>query len=191
MKFTIDKKELFSIPNCLSYIRLMLLPCFIYIYLHAQSNADYMVASAIILISGLTDFADGFIARKFNMITELGKALDPFADKCTQIAIAFCLMFRYPFMIALFLLLFVKDGFIAICSYRLLKKDRKLDGAKWAGKVATAVFYVSMVILIMFPSLDMILVNLLIALSIFFMAVAFVSYTKIFMEMFHEVNQHE
>lgn len=78
------KKQIFSIPNILSYIRFILAFLFAYVYLNANETKDYYIAAIIIAISGLTDCMDGFIARKFNMITEVGKIVDPIADKVTQ-----------------------------------------------------------------------------------------------------------
>ncbi|MEG0265517.1 MAG: CDP-alcohol phosphatidyltransferase family protein [Erysipelotrichaceae bacterium] len=185
----IKKSEIFSIPNCLCYMRLLLLPIFIYVYVNANSNYDYIIASGIIFLSGITDFADGFIARKFNMITELGKALDPFADKCTQVAIAFCLMFRFHYAIPLFIILVLKDGFLGISSLIMYRHGRKLDGAQWYGKIATAVFYVSMVILIIWVKIPLMIANILIMISIIFMLIAFVLYIKIYREMFQELKK--
>ncbi len=71
----LSAKEIFSIPNILSYIRIILIPVFIYLYVTAENTTDYYIAAAVILFSGITDFADGLIARKFNMITELGTLL--------------------------------------------------------------------------------------------------------------------
>lgn len=115
-------KEIWSIPNILSYIRLLLIPIFVYIYITANSTSDYYVAALIILLSGLTDMLDGLIARKFNQITELGKTIDPIADKLTQAAIVGCLMFRYDYMWILVLLLVVKELFMGINGLILLKK---------------------------------------------------------------------
>lgn len=95
----IQKREIFSIPNVLGYIRILLIPLFVWRYLTAQSGADYYTAAGIVLLSGLTDLFDGLIARRFHMITELGKVLDPIADKLTQAAIVFCLMFRVRWMV--------------------------------------------------------------------------------------------
>ena len=70
------------IPNILTIIRFFLIPFIIIFAL--QSN--YIVATIFLILSGITDIADGFIARKFNFITDFGKLMDPLADKCTQIA---------------------------------------------------------------------------------------------------------
>ena len=92
------RKELFLIPNLLCYLRLLLLPVFAVFY----SCEEYVWATVTVLVSAFTDVADGFIARKFNMTSELGKILDPFADKLTQAVVSACLLIRYPIMWVLF-----------------------------------------------------------------------------------------
>ena len=90
-----SKKEIFSIPNLMGYFRILMIPVFCYLYIGKQR---YLAASAAVLLSSLTDLFDGKIARKFNMVTELGKLLDPVADKLTHGALALCLALRYPLM---------------------------------------------------------------------------------------------
>ena len=97
--------RIFTIPNLLSLIRILLIPVFVALFFH-----DEMIGAALILIlSGLTDTLDGYIARHFNMITNLGKVLDPIADKLTQAVVAFCLCVKMPAVIPLFVLLVLKD----------------------------------------------------------------------------------
>ena len=102
----ISKKELLSIPNLMGYFRLIMIPVFVWLYLKASTDADYYRAAIVMGISSITDMFDGMIARKFNMITEFGKFLDPLADKLTHGAILLCLWSRYP-LILLLLVLFV------------------------------------------------------------------------------------
>jgi cardiolipin synthase len=147
-------KEVFSIPNILSYIRILLIPVFVYLFFNATETSDYYFIGLIIFLSALTDALDGWIARKFNQITELGKVVDPVADKLTQAAIVICLLFRYPYMWILFILFVAKELFMGINGLILLKRGKKLDGAKWFGKLSTAVFYIAMGILITFPNLN-------------------------------------
>ena len=109
----IKKEEFFSIPNCMGYFRILLIPFFCVIYLKADSMKDYYLAAGIVAISTITDFLDGKVARKFHMITEFGKFLDPLADKLTHGAIALCLAFRYEAMRYLVALMLVKEGFMA------------------------------------------------------------------------------
>lgn len=110
----IKKEEFFSIPNCMGYFRILLIPFFCVIYLKADSMKDYYLAAGIVAISTITDFLDGKVARKFHMITEFGKFLDPLADKLTHGAIALCLAFRYEAMRYLVALMLVKEGFMAV-----------------------------------------------------------------------------
>ena len=178
MKLT--KKEVFSIPNILSFVRILLIPVFMAFYLTAKTPLDYYIAAAVILISGLTDMADGLIARKCHMITELGKALDPIADKLTQAAIVFTLIFRFPAMFFLFVLLAVKEIFMGVNGLILLKKGKKLDGAMWFGKLSTAVLYVVMFIFIAVPTLPELAANILMIVTGFFLALSFILYITVF-----------
>ena len=86
------KKEIFTIPNLLSLFRLVLIPVYVVIYLNARAPEDYFLAGGILAVSCLTDLVDGKIARHFNMISTVGKVLDPVADKSTQ----FTLLSAWP-----------------------------------------------------------------------------------------------
>lgn len=182
MKLT--AKEIFSIPNILSYIRLLLIPFFASIYITADSSNDYYVAAIIILFSGLTDLFDGFIARRFNQITELGKTVDPVADKLTQAAIVGCLMFRYEYMWLLVVLLVIKELFMGINGLILLKRGKKLDGAMWFGKVSTAVFYAATFILIGFPDITPQFASILMLVTAIFLGLSFFLYIPEFMRLY-------
>ena len=76
-------KQLFSFPNLLCYFRIGMIPVFAYTYLQAETSADYLSSALILGIMEFTDFLDGFIARKYHMVTEAGKSIDPIADKVT------------------------------------------------------------------------------------------------------------
>ena len=128
-------KEIFSIPNLMGYFRILLIPVFSWIYIHADGVSDYYMAAVLVGISGLTDMFDGKVARKFNMITELGKFIDPLADKLTQGALVLCFAVRYPLMRAVLALFILKEGFLGIMGLLLLPRGTKLDGAMWFGKV--------------------------------------------------------
>lgn len=179
-------KEIFSIPNTLSYIRILLIPVFIYLFFNATETRDYYWIGLIILLSSMTDLLDGWIARKFNQITELGKVVDPIADKLTQAAIVVCLLFRYPSMWILFALLVIKELFMGINGLLLLKRGKKLDGAKWFGKVSTAVFYVAMGILITFPNLEPGFVIFLMVITGVFLLISFLMYIPEFIRLYRK-----
>ena len=91
MKIRFTKEDILTIPNLLSLIRLLLVPLIAWLNWGAK---NYIMAGVVVVISALTDVADGFIARKFNMISDLGKILDPIADKLTQAMTMLCLFTR-------------------------------------------------------------------------------------------------
>lgn len=175
-------KQIFSIPNLLCYVRFLLVGWFLYLYL----NEQYLMSALVIALGGITDFLDGQIARRCNMITELGKIIDPLADKAMQLAIAIALSTRYPLMIILLILFIVKEGFQGICCLIGLKKGKKLDGALWFGKVSTAIFYILTVLLIAFATMPLWLANTFIIITICFLANAFILYGITFYHMLTE-----
>ena len=128
----------FTIPNLLTCMRIVLIPLFIWLYSGTQ---QYELAALVLLISGLTDILDGFVARKFNMISDLGKFLDPVADKLTQAAILVCLSVRYPLMLGIFALMFVKEIYAFYSGLQVVKKTGIVLGAQWHGKAATVLLY--------------------------------------------------
>ena len=184
-------REIFNIPNILCYLRLALIPVFIITYIHAAEPKDYYFSALIILISGITDFADGFIARKYHMITELGKVIDPIADKLTQAAVVLSLMFRFKGMVILTAILLIKELFMFFCGLLLLRRKKKLDGAKWFGKVSTAVFYALMFVLIAMPTLPLGVVDFLMIIIGFFLLLSFTLYVPVFIHMFRGSKEGE
>lgn len=180
-------KEIFSIPNIMGYFRILLIPVYVLLYYHAESVREYYIAAVLVGISGITDMLDGKVARHFNMITELGKALDPVADKMTLGAMILCLAFRYENMRWLVGLFVLKEGFMGIMGLVLAHyRGRKLDGAKWYGKVCTAFSYVVMFVLFFFLRLPLSLVNGLIVCCGVLMAVTWVLYVPVFVKMWKE-----
>lgn len=175
-----SKKEIFSIPNIMGYFRILLIPVFCYLYI---AKERYLLAAVVVLISSLTDLFDGVIARKFNMVTDLGKALDPIADKMTHGALALCLAFRYPLMWAMMGLMIIKEGYMGIMGLIFLRKGKMLDGAMWFGKVCTATLFVGLLILFLFPYLSAVMANSLIVLMMAVMTFTLCMYIPVFNRM--------
>jgi len=175
-----SKKDWFTIPNLLSYFRLILIPFFVYYYIAAETEQGYMLATAILFVSGVTDAADGYIARKFNQGTKIGQLLDPIADKLTQIAVVSVLMLKWPIFTFLFLLFLIKETYMFIQNLRLYRKNITLDGAKWYGKIATIVFYLTMFIAVFFPNLSTVTVVFLVVLASAYQLLALFYYAKLF-----------
>ena len=148
------KKELLTIPNLLSLFRLLLIPVYVTIYLNATEGYHYVIASAILAVSCLTDMIDGKIARKFNMISTVGKILDPIADQATQFTLIICLAIRHPVLWGLLVLFLVKEIFQLVAGLIFLRKGLMLDGALISGKISTTILFVSLIVLVLLPDLQ-------------------------------------
>lgn len=172
------KKEIFTIPNILSLFRLALIPVYVLIYLNAKEPSHYFISAGILAVSCLTDLIDGKIARKFNMISTLGKILDPLADKLTQFTLILCLGVRYQALRYLFSLFLIKEGFQTIAGMVNLRKGKMLDGALISGKVCTTVLFSSLIVMVLIPTLETTTVNVIAMIDALFMLIAFVDYIR-------------
>lgn len=186
-KFT--KKDLYSIPNILCYIRFLLIPAFVILYIRAEEPKEYLQAAAVVMVSGLTDFLDGFIARKFHMVTELGKLIDPLADKLTQASLIFVLIVKIKWMFLLLILFVVMQLFLLVAGIVMLKKGTKLNGAKWFGKVSTTVFYATMLILVAVPTLSSSTANALMLVCGGFLLLSFLLYVREYVIMYQRLKR--
>ena len=172
------KKEIFTIPNMLSMLRICTLPVNVLLYLNASTTRHYFLSSIILAASCLTDLLDGQIARKFNMVSTLGKVLDPVADKSTQFSLIICLLIRknLPLLWLLCFIFIAKESFQLIAGIILLQKKKMLSGALIEGKLATTVLFSSFIVLIMIPKLSDHTVNLFAILNVIFLVISFASY---------------
>lgn len=138
------KNQNLTVPNALSALRILIVPFFAWMFL----TGHVIIAAILLVLSGLTDCFDGLIARKFNQITELGKMLDPFADKLTQGVVALCLAVKFSTIRPLLVIFIVKELGMLCCAFALLKKKKRPCAAQWYGKVATVMFYISVGIIV-------------------------------------------
>ena len=151
-KFQENVKDLFTnwntIPNWLSFLRIALIPVFTVWFIKNY----YIPAFIIMILAAATDAIDGKIARKYNMISNLGKLLDPIADKLSQVAIVIILIIKFwsfegPLKYLLFLFIF-KELVMVIGGAILLSMGLRPVAAEIWGKVATTVFYIFMIAII-------------------------------------------
>lgn len=184
-----DKKNL-NVPNALTLLRIILIAPFLYFFL----TGNITWALIVVGLSGLSDALDGFIARRYHQITPLGKLLDPLADKLTQTTIALCISIRVPILIPIFAIFVVKEILMLIGACILLKKKKRPGAARWYGKMATILFYVSIVsVLVMHvffqdtPVLMGISMALLVVTAAS-MIYAFIEYYKVFRALLQEAN---
>ena len=144
-KYADKKKEnkFLTLPNILSLFRIALIPVIVWLY----AISDNILWTGIVLaVSGLTDIVDGWIARHYNMVSEVGKALDPIADKLTQGAVLLCMTFRFPLLVFPFILLLVKEAFVGLTGLLLIQKSGTVYGAEWHGKAATCLIYAMLLV---------------------------------------------
>ncbi|MCI8655598.1 MAG: CDP-diacylglycerol--glycerol-3-phosphate 3-phosphatidyltransferase [Clostridia bacterium] len=128
------------IPNILSLFRFLLIP----IIINCIFTQNYWGALIVFTISAISDVADGFIARKFNLISNLGKLLDPLADKITQICIVATLVINNIIQPWILLVLIAKE-LILICGATFLYGKNIVVYSKWYGKLATVLLYLAII----------------------------------------------
>ena len=171
------KKEILTIPNLLSLFRLLLIPVYVITYINARDSADYYLSAGILAVSCLTDLIDGKIARHFNMISNLGKILDPVADKATQFSLIVCLALKYQVLRHLVILFVIKESFQLIAGgVHLLKKGKMLKGALLSGKICTTVLFISLIFMVMLPDLGDTAVFWITCIDAVFMLISFSEY---------------
>lgn len=171
------KKEIFTLPNLLSLFRLALIPVYVNIYLNAGEDLHrHFLAGAVLAVSCLTDLADGQIARRFHMVSALGKVLDPLADKLTQFTLTICLSIRYPVLRGMLALFFIKEVFQSLVGLIFLGLGKVLDGALMVGKLCTAILFVSLILLVLFPVLPEIWVRAIALIDSIFLILSFGGY---------------
>ena len=143
-KNEVISKDLMTIPNAISFIRILLITPFVAFFVAAKYiTGNYIPAIVIIAISGISDLFDGMIARKFNQESELGKVLDPLADKLTLIAVGICLIFIEPLVLPLMIIMVLKDVLMIIGGTIVINKGVIPPKSSWYGKASTFMFYIS------------------------------------------------
>ncbi len=133
-----QKSQIVTIPNLLSFFRLLLIPVIAWLYC---CQANYPLTALVLALSGATDVADGFIARHFNMISDLGKVLDPVADKLTQVTALACLLTRFKAVWWVIGMMVIKETVMTVMGILVIRRTRGVYSAAWHGKLATVLLY--------------------------------------------------
>lgn len=184
------KKNL-TIPNLISFVRILLIIPFVYFFF----IDNYFMAFAMILVSGISDMLDGWIARKFNQVSDLGKILDPIADKLTLVTVVICVGILIPQIIPIVVLLVSKDLLMLAGGYYLIRKKITPPAAKWYGKAATIVFYISIILIVfgkaIFNMESPIFTAVLLVITTAAMIFALVKYFLIFLSLIKEKKKTE
>ena len=165
--------RILTIPNLLSFLRLCLIPIIVWLYIGKE---NYSLTLMVLILSGVTDIVDGIIARKCNMISNFGKAFDPIADKLTQMAMLFCLISRFPYMVAPFVLLVVKEVLTGITALVSIKRTNTVKGAVWHGKLTTVALYTMMAIHLLWYNIPHTISLIMVGVCIGIMLMSFIMY---------------
>lgn len=136
-----QKTNIKNLPNYLTIIRLILVPVIFILILSEQ----YLYAFIFFLIANFTDVLDGRIARKYNLITDWGKLMDPLADKITQISTITALIIKGIIPFWILVILATKELIMITVGFVLYKKNIVTVHSKWYGKIATVLFFVAIV----------------------------------------------
>jgi len=170
-----SRKNVLTIPNLLSLVRLAMIPWIAWAYLGCDDPA---LTALLLALSGATDVVDGLIARRFHMISELGKALDPVADKLTQGVMLICLATRHKLLVIPVVLMAVKEVFTGLSGLAVIRRTGKVLGAQWHGKVITIMLYTMMIAFVLWQDMPLWASNAMIAACAIMMLVSFALYAR-------------
>lgn len=145
-----DRREIFSVPNGLSFLRLCLIPWILYCY---DSLGEARLAAGLFALSALLDVADGAIARRSQRITRLGRILDPVAGRLTQAALLVCLAPEYKWTLGLVVLFAVREIVAAVLRRVSLTEGETPVGNRWYIRIASAVISLAMLTLLFFENM--------------------------------------
>ncbi len=185
MSFKFEKKDILTIPNILSFFRIVLIPIIVVLYCKYEM---YSATTLVILVSGLTDVVDGWIARKFRMVSDFGKILDPISDKLTQASILLCLFTRFPHMIYLFVLMAVKETLMGVTGLLSIRSSGEVQGADWHGKLTTCLLYGMMLVHIVWHGITTQVSDLLLSFVACAMLFSLIMYV---MRNVHVIKEHK
>ena len=172
------KQEIFTLPNILSFFRLFMIPLIVWLYTVKQR---YILTLVMVAVSAVTDVVDGRIARKYNMVSEIGKVLDPVADKLTQFALVVCMATRYEKMLYIAATLLIRESLMLLFGFIAATKKHAMFSSRWFGKLATVTVYLSVIALLIYPEMPLRAVNVIMIFAESVVVLSMVMYTIMFM----------
>ncbi len=186
MKVKFTKKDIMTIPNLMSLFRIILIPILVVLYIKYK---NYSATIIVLLISGITDVADGFVARKFNMVSDFGKLFDPIADKLTQASLALCLWTRFPNMIYIFILMAIKETIMFVTGYLSVKSSGEMLAAVWHGKLNTVLIYTVILTHIIWYNIPMHISDILLFIVACMMILSLILYARMNIKKYKEFKE--
>lgn len=167
------KQRIVTVPNMLSLLRLALIPLFVGCYVNGAHGATAL----LLVLSGLSDVLDGWYARRFGAVSDLGKALDPAADKLTQAAMLAMLVSTHPQMLLPLLLLVIKELTAAVLGLLVIRRTGEVPFALWHGKLTTLLLYGLMFTHVVWKDIPPVLSNTMTGICVLMMIYSMAAYT--------------
>jgi len=175
------------VPNILTIIRMLLIPIFVWVYFSAIPN-HHLWALFIYLLAGFTDFLDGYIARKYDVVTTVGTVLDPLADKLMLLTALGVLFYDHDLPGFIFIIMVIKESILMITgTIMYFHDDQIVIPANWFGKTATVVFTLGIILLFAVPTSTITLI--VVVLAVVLKLLAFISYSRTMVQILRERKQ--
>lgn len=168
-----------NVPNLLSLMRLGLVPVFAWVFFSPIPNARYW-AAGIYALAFLTDILDGYIARRFHMVTPLGRVLDPMADKLMTFAVILCICIAGIIPKWAVVIFFCKELILGVGGLILFHNTKDVIPANWLGKASTGVFFLVLGVLVLFPDIPQSVAVALISVALALAVVALLRYAQLY-----------
>ncbi len=173
-----------NLPNILTIARLFMVPCFVLCYVKGSEQTmtnGVLFAAVLFIAAALTDILDGYLARKYNQITDFGKLADPLADKMMQIAAVVCLAVYNRISAWICYVFIAKELLMLFGSARLLKRFKFVVYSKWSGKIATVVLFICIVLIMLYPQIGKTTASVMMTVCIVFTLLALFNYLQMYL----------
>lgn len=181
-----------NLPNLLTIIRLFLVPVFILVYTGEDVAVARITAAAIFFIASVTDVLDGYIARKYNKVTDFGKLADPVADKLMQLSAIGCLAINKRISMWILVLFIFKEAVMILGGINLLR-EKFVVQSKWTGKIATVILFMCVMIILATDeqALPEHYATILMYCSIVATIIAFFDYAKMYIKIKENISKSQ
>ena len=167
------RHQLLTVPNLLSLLRIALIPWIVLMY----AGGNTLACALLILLSGLTDLMDGWIARRFDAVTDVGKVLDPIADKLTLTAVLAALVSEHRVLALPLMLLVIREVLMGVSGAAAVTATSSVPSARWHGKATTAILYAILLIHILWKDIPAHASNIMAIACMGMMAFSMICYT--------------
>lgn len=132
-----------TVPNILTLIRFLLVGVMAYVFF----NVDPKYALVVYLLAAATDLLDGFIARRFNQVSNVGKAMDPIADKLMTITALVCMLIKGYLTVGVLVVIIVKEALMVIGGALIYLVFKKVVVANLYGKISAMAYFLAIMLL--------------------------------------------